>query len=171
MSQTVVVVSLPLPHHLKCITCGQKFNSKSEVTRHATKVHANKCFICEKTFGLKADLTRHVNSEHKCRICSNYYKDMLRHTALVHEGRDEYVEPGIQVMVKEDSSKHFKCEKCGKIFSRKDSCNAHILKVHGRFPMCPKCCKTFKSKRLALDPCTALNLIRKSAVSLHFRKK
>ena len=52
--------------HMKCNTCGLKFDMVSEVVQHK-KIHTY-CSFCIKDFGFRSKLKKHVASSHKDKL-------------------------------------------------------------------------------------------------------
>lgn len=160
-----------VPTH-KCTTCSKVFKTARHLQCHILSVHANPdtykyvCKVCSIKYPVRYDLNKHMSihikeKPYNCQYCNELYDSFS--TCVYH-------------MLKEHQDIHicnFRCEYCGKTFSRRDrfkihlethtgySCNfcsdkfntkaslkAHALLVHGdngTEHKCPECTKLFKS--------------------------
>ena len=108
----------------KCDLCGKSFGQKGTLDRHKTSgIHSNEknfeCEFCQKRFGGMLILNSHVKNihyksseRHQCKICPSTFSllgDLKVHVDTIHNG-----------------NKKFKCDPCGKSFTRLKQLECHM---------------------------------------------
>ncbi|XP_050396149.1 zinc finger protein 624 [Patella vulgata] len=124
----------------KCHICGEIFRSSSNLTDHL-KLHSlekkHKCHICSSSYSKKYHLSQHILKAHssklktyKCHCNAEFSSTFdLKEHVQTHTCTDE---------------KPFRCEECGKIYSRKYKLVVH-MKSHRteKLYTCEICSKSF----------------------------
>ncbi|XP_046395406.1 gastrula zinc finger protein xFG20-1-like isoform X2 [Ischnura elegans] len=147
------IVKCHLPLGLeRCPICYKLFLEKCELERHL-RVHPKEkkyfCTICELNFQFKSGLKRHIKSAHDvsmaylCGLCFNGFgsrADLGLHQSLVHQ----------------ESEKRFRCDNCGKAYTKKYTYNLHV-------EVCQLKTKTFECRTCGKQ------LSTRSSLSNHYK--
>ena len=103
-----------IQNDILCPECGKDFGTLPRFHKHFRQYHKkneSKCTSCEKTFNTAYILRQHVTKVHetkKCDICDlDFAKGALARHKRIH------------LEIK------FECEKCDKVFIRKDKLQTH----------------------------------------------
>ncbi|KAK4313721.1 hypothetical protein Pmani_014944 [Petrolisthes manimaculis] len=122
-----------------CWVCGKVYKSKQAVSYHMTTSHNEtklKCDVCGKCFGhsknLKAHKKRHGEKDITCDKCpAKFYTTS---------------ELGYHYNAKHQNAQCWKCEQCGRKFSRSTSYSNHVEKHRPKRFECTVCFKMFRRK-------------------------
>lgn len=122
-----------------CWVCGKVYKSKQAVSYHMSTSHNKtklKCDICDKCFGhpknLKAHRKRHGDRDVACDKCpARFYTTS---------------ELGYHYNAKHRNAQCWKCEQCGRKFSRSTSYINHVEKHRPKRFECTTCFKMFRRK-------------------------
>ena len=138
----------------ECNQCDMKFKTNSTLKCHVARMHekvySHVCSLCGDKFLTRSDLTRHeathVNDKHKvdgkykcdkCNVGFPNYHSLAKHNTQIHEKL---------------SDKTMTCEYCGKILGNYRSYTNHINQTHPSDEVlnavkcnCDKCEKTFEN--------------------------
>lgn len=135
-----------------CPHCTKCFSRTNQLRDHIDFVHKNllkfKCEICEKSFGHHRSLKRHLLGVHmndkkmKCNMCIKEFKSIVgfkkhqkmcllgtkcsvcfREFATAHARNQHY-------LTSHAKEKCYKCDYCGRDFSKKNNLATHIRCVH-----------------------------------------
>ena len=128
-----------------CPECGKAFSSSLRFHKHFREHHKkneSKCTTCEKTFNIGIILRQHVINVHETKRCDVCDLDMAKGALSRHKKKHLEIK--------------FECEKCDKVYTRKDIlqkheliCGTDIVKVV-EAPVtinCETCGKSFTKKR------------------------
>ena len=112
-----------------------------------------------KNIAVKASKISSVYNGHKCDTCGKIFSHgitLKRHVHSVHEGHENYncdsycnqiSDAQAKIISKKSEKKIIKCDKCSKIFTRKEAIKKHIQSVHEgeRNFKCELCGKLFSA--------------------------
>jgi KRAB domain-containing zinc finger protein len=139
-----------------CADCSETFTCKLLWLQHRHDAHAQpfECRQCHLVLLSALELLKHEAKAHRPRItCSQCPRTFLREIGLEAHVRFAHPPPPPPKVEKVKKQKVEKpqpqCEKCGKVFTRVNTLNRHMLshdKV--RAHICPTCGKQFCSKRV-----------------------
>ncbi|XP_072049070.1 uncharacterized protein [Amphiura filiformis] len=134
-------------HGHRCEVCGYHFKWKEGLKQHMLSSHGMKCVTCKARFTLKEELEVHIMENHKCDICSLFFKtaaSLQKHKEFIHicniygnipKERDK--------LTKHQYDTH-KCGLCNEIFKLPADLDQHRRTIH----KCCFCGVVFDSKQL-----------------------
>ena len=116
------------PSEHVCSTCGKKFTSPFNLSRHQNAVHHRLkpfvCSFCDKCFGTQGDVDRHEQTVHlkqknfECIPC----KKRFAQSSCLHQHNRSF---------HSENPPTFACYFCDKAFTRRSSQMFHERKKHG----------------------------------------
>lgn len=141
-----------------CFYCGICFSQKLELDTHISSVHSNDrlhCLECNEVYQCKGLFSEHMRGHRDLKesksvsLWAEYVDTNIVKSTDSHEstGKVNKVRKNPRHLTIDSSKKEFKCDGCGKIFTRNFDLKRH-MEVHEphRLYACTECSKTFKSK-------------------------